>query len=157
MLREKWLLIVSACFSCFFANATQMDADFPVISTVLSQIQLSVLQNMSFGRHTVVTSNTDVTSTQAAQISISADAGAAVTGSFGSASTNLVCQSSSCASQTIAVDTFICSGAGFNPDCSGQIGRSAQSVVSINAVMHLTPADSIGTYTGTQTFSLTYS
>ncbi len=138
--------------------AESVDVTFPVEAGVFAAIQLTVEQDMSFGRHNVVTTNTDIASTQPAKILASADANAAVTGSFGDAVVPLACQSSSCiGSPSIAVDTFICSAPGFNADCTGIMGSTAEATININAVMHLTPENRVGTYAGTQTFSLVYS
>lgn len=160
MHKRNWLLLV--LFSCvghsFVASADSVDVTFPVEAAVFASIQLAVEQNMSFGQEDVVSTDTDIPSTQPTKILASADANAAVTGSFGTSTVSLTCQSSSCnGSPAIAVDTFTCSGSGFNANCTGVMGSTAEATISINSIMHLMPAHLPGTYTGTQTFNLAYS
>ena len=158
MFKQKWLFVFFLFFLSYFSvNAATTTASFPIEATVLSEIQLSVLQNMDFGKNTVVTSNTSVNPTQPAQIKAIGNANANVAGSFNTSSVSLNCRTAStCGNDTITVDTFTCSGTGFNADCTGTISNTAESVININAVMHLTPANRVGTYLGQQTFSLVY-
>ena len=160
MHKRNWLLFAFLSFASysFVAFADSVDVTFPVEASVFASIQLTVEQNMSFGQQSVVSVDTDIASTQPAEILASADADAAVTGSFGSSTVSLVCQSASCSgSPVIAVDNFTCSGSGFNADCMGVIGSTAEATININSIMHLEPAHLLGTYTGTQTFNLAYS
>lgn len=154
LLRYLCLFIIGSCPALYAAT---VDGNFPIQATVLAQLQLTVLQNMSFGQHILVSGNTDVSPAQPAQIDVAGNANSSVAGSFGSSSISLSCQTSgSCGTDTILVDSFICSGETFNANCTGEIGSNSESIINIDAVMHLTAANRAGTYTGTQTFTLAY-
>ena len=153
----RWSLIVIACLlGCLESGqAASINASFPVIATVYGAIQLTTTQSMNFGQQPAGTT-ADINPAAVAEISVQANANSTVTGTFNSSLITLTCQSATCGTSTINIDSFTCSGTGFNPDCTGVIPSSQQTTVNISAVMHLT-GQPAGTYTGTQTFSLAYS
>lgn len=153
--KRKWLLFITLLSSYFALFAATTDVNFQIIAPVQAALRLSVTRGMDFGEF-VAKQSRDVSAATSARIVAIGNSNASVTGSFSNDHIDLACQSSSCGSDTIRVDTFTCSGSGMSSNCSGTLDGSGNRTIDINAIMHESTIDDAGNYSGTQTFNLVY-